>query len=156
MKLLWLSACAAFALDQISKYIVVHAMNLLELGHMAVVPPLLTFRMGWNDGINFGLMSGDGEARRWFLIAMTLVVVGLVIFWAHKERANRFLMLSFGLIVGGALGNVVDRWRYGAVADFLNVSCCGLHNPYAFNLADVLICAGAVGLIFSPRSIGRP
>jgi signal peptidase II len=62
----------------------------------------------------------------------------------HGPRAE----VSAGLLIGGALGNVVDRVLYGAVADFLNMSCCGIENPYTFNVADIAIFAGAIGLIF--------
>jgi signal peptidase II len=67
--------------------------------------------------------------------------------------------LSGGLLVGGALGNVVDRIAYGAVADFLNMSCCGIENPYAFNIADIAIFAGAIGLVIFSRGTpkaGKP
>ena len=64
-----------------------------------------------------------------------------------REGGGRMMRISAGLLVGGALGNVVDRVLYGAVADFLNVSCCGIENPYAFNVADIAIFAGAVGLV---------
>jgi signal peptidase II len=57
-------------------------------------------------------------------------------------------MVCAGVLIGGALGNVVDRVVYGAVADFLNMSCCGIENPYAFNVADVAIFVGALGLVF--------
>ncbi|MCC5973356.1 MAG: signal peptidase II, partial [Rubellimicrobium sp.] len=57
------------------------------------------------------------------------------------------VQVSAGLLVGGALGNVVDRLLYGAVADFLNMSCCGISNPYAFNVADIAVFAGAIGLV---------
>ena len=61
-------------------------------------------------------------------------------------------MISAGLLVGGALANVLDRLIYGAVADFLNMSCCGITNPFSFNIADVWIFVGAVGLIFATDS----
>jgi signal peptidase II len=57
------------------------------------------------------------------------------------------MRLSAGVLIGGALGNVVDRVAYGAVADFLNMSCCGFENPYAFNVADIAIFAGAIGIV---------
>ncbi len=62
-------------------------------------------------------------------------------------------MISAGLLVGGALGNVIDRVIYGAVADFLNMSCCGIENPYSFNIADIAIFAGALGLVLF---MGKP
>jgi signal peptidase II len=67
--------------------------------------------------------------------------------WIRREGAGRWAQISAGLLVGGALGNVIDRIVYGAVADFLNMSCCGIENPYAFNVADIAIFAGAIGLI---------
>jgi signal peptidase II len=65
----------------------------------------------------------------------------------RRERGNAGADLGRGLLVGGALGNVIDRIAYGAVADFLNMSCCGIENPYAFNVADIAIFAGALGLV---------
>jgi signal peptidase II len=72
--------------------------------------------------------------------------------WTRREAGSKPVQISAGLLIGGALGNVVDRVAYGAVADFLNMSCCGIENPYAFNVADVAIFAGAIGLVvFSGR-----
>jgi signal peptidase II len=65
----------------------------------------------------------------------------------RRERGNWKAELAGGLLVGGALGNIVDRIAYGAVADFLNMSCCGIENPYAFNVADIAIFGGALGLV---------
>jgi signal peptidase II len=66
------------------------------------------------------------------------------------RRSEAWFTLGGGLLIGGALGNAVDRVRFGAVADFLNVTCCGLVNPYAFNVADIAIFAGALVLAFAP------
>ncbi|MEM8956684.1 MAG: signal peptidase II, partial [Pseudomonadota bacterium] len=104
------------------------------------------FQMGWNEGINFGLFSGASDATRWILIAIALAVCAWVARWALQDGRPRVL-LSAGLLIGGALGNVVDRLIHGAVADFLNMSCCGIANPYSFNLADVGVFLGAAGLI---------
>jgi len=65
-----------------------------------------------------------------------------------RDPPGRLGFLSAGVLVGGALGNVVDRIVYGAVADFLNMSCCGLVNPFAFNVADIAVFVGAIGLVF--------
>jgi signal peptidase II len=109
-----------------------------------VLPPFLNLRMAWNDGINFGLDIGVG---RWVLIGAALVISALVLLWVRKEAHKRWVAISAGFLIGGALGNVVDRILYGAVADFLNMSCCGITNPFAFNVADVAIFVGAVGLV---------
>ena len=145
MRALWISAVAAFAVDQLSKLAVVHLLDLKSLGAIEVAPPYLTFLMGWNEGINFGLLHGAGA--RWLLIAVAVGVSLLLVRWARGFTRTAPLV-SAGLIVGGALANALDRILYGAVADFLNMSCCGIANPYAFNLADVFIFAGALGLVF--------
>ena len=135
-------------LDQVSKVIVVHLLGLISRGTIEVLPPWLVFSMAWNRGVNFGLFAGDSDAARWILIALALAISAWVLVWLSRERPGRWGMISGGLLVGGALGNVVDRVLYGAVADFLNMSCCGIANPYSFNVADIAIFAGAIGLIF--------
>ncbi len=152
MRGLWITAAVIFLADQASKWTIVEWMNLKELGRIDVLPPLLTFQMAWNEGINFGLFSSAGDARRWILILVGLVITLLVLRWVRAEKMGRWGMISGGLMVGGALGNVFDRVVWGAVADFLNMSCCGFQNPYSFNIADIAIFAGAIGLIlFGPK-----
>ena len=137
------------ALDRLSKLWIVEWMNLQQLLAIDVLPPFLNFRMAWNRGINFGLFGSDAETMRWGLTTLAVVVsIGLLI-WAART-SSRAIGLCVGLIVGGALGNAWDRVIYGAVADFLNMSCCGIDNPFAFNIADAAIFLGAVILIFLP------
>lgn len=146
MRVFTIAAILAFLVDQASKLIVVHWMNLKELLAVDVFPPLLTFRMGWNRGVNFGLFTQDNDGARWVLIGLALMICAVVLFWTRNERDPK-VHLSSGLLIGGALANALDRVIYGAVADFLNMSCCGIHNPFTFNLADVFIFLGAFGLI---------
>lgn len=134
-----------FLLDQATKYLVVHWMGLLTRGEIDVWPGVVAFRMAWNDGVNFGL--GGGLDLRWALVAVAVAISAFVVVWVRREGRDARAHLAAGLLVGGAMGNVVDRVLYGAVADFLNVSCCGLNNPYAFNVADVAVFAGALGLV---------
>ena len=143
MKPVFWSAFWTFIADQLIKYFVVHALNLRVLGALDVVPPYLNLRMAWNFGINFGLF----DTSRWVLIAIALAVSGWVLHWVRREGHNLRAKISAGLLVGGAIGNLVDRLIYGAVADFLNMSCCGIDNPYAFNVADIAIFIGAIGLV---------
>ncbi len=146
MKALAIVAILIFALDQGSKYLVVHALNLIEIGRIDVFPPFLNFVMAWNRGINFGLGASGADWVRWALIAVSLVISLAVIVWAARRREFLF-SIGAGFVVGGALGNVIDRVQYGAVADFLNMSCCGINNPFVFNVADIAIFVGAALLI---------
>ncbi|SES29714.1 signal peptidase II [Tranquillimonas rosea] len=147
MRVLTLTAAAVFLLDQVTKVIVVHLMDLRSVGAIDVLPPYLNLRMAWNYGINFGLLSGQDAWVRWLLIAVALAISLWVVLWMRREKPGRWGLISGGLLVGGALGNVIDRLLYGAVADFLNMACCGIENPYAFNVADIAIFAGALGLV---------
>ena len=157
VSMLFWSGFWAFLLDQASKYLVVHWMGLVRLHEIDVLPPLLTFRYGENRGINFGLLDSGSEAARWVLIGFSLAVCVAVFTWVLRQRAGRWVLLSAGLLIGGALGNVVDRLLYGYVLDFLNMSCCGIDNPFVFNLGDVFIFAGAAGLIlFEGRGAREP
>jgi signal peptidase II len=159
MRRFWITSATIFVLDQALKYVVVHALNLIERGEIDVFPPFLVFRMAWNRGINFGLFAGDSDITRWVLIAIALAISAWVIWWIRAERGNWKAEVSGGLLVGGALGNVIDRILYGAVADFLNMSCCGIENPYAFNVADISIFVGAIGLVLfagNPPKAGKP
>ena len=144
MRRLFWTAFWVFLVDQASKYLVVHVLNLRQLGEIDVLPPFLNLRMAWNTGINFGIL----DVSRWLLIALAVVISGWVIYWVRSDSAQRpITQIAGGFLVGGAIGNVADRLIYGAVADFLNMSCCGIENPYAFNVADIAIFIGAVGLI---------
>ena len=153
MKLLWSVAAVTFVLDQLTKWLVVHVMGLAQKGEILVFPPFLQFRMAWNYGINFGLLSGERDITRWVLIAVAIGIVLLVLVWLRRDPPGRMGFVSAGLLIGGAVGNVIDRLLYGAVADFLNMSCCGIDNPFAFNVADIAIFAGAIGLALMP---GKP
>lgn len=147
MRIVFWSAFWAFLIDQISKYWVVHGLELSRVLAIDVLPPILNFRYGENRGINFGLFNQSSDLTRWGLILLAVAIVGGVLFWIRRAPTTRWGYIGAGLLVGGALGNVVDRVLYGYVLDFLNMSCCGINNPFVFNLADVFIFAGALGLV---------
>lgn len=155
VSLLFWSGFWAFLLDQASKYLVVHWLGLVRLREIDVLPPFLNFRYGENRGINFGLLDSGSDLARWVLIGFSLAVCIAVFTWALRQRAGRWMLVSAGLLIGGALGNVVDRLLYGYVLDFLNMSCCGINNPFVFNIGDVFIFAGAAGLILFEGRSGR-
>ena len=148
-----------FFLDQALKYLVVHVLQLDRVREIDVLDPWLNLRMAWNQGMNFGLFASDVDTTRWILIAIAIAVCLWVGIWVGRAKPSRFAQISAGLLIGGALGNVDDRFVYGAVADFLNMSCCGIENPYAFNVADIAIFAGALGLVLfsgGQATRGRP
>lgn len=145
--LIYAVALVALVLDQASKYAVIHVMQLDRRMSIDVLPPLLNFRYGENRGINFGLFQEAGDASRWILIGLSLAICLGVWIWLRRSGGKVRMRISAGLLIGGALGNVVDRLLYGYVLDFLNMSCCGIDNPFVFNVADIFIFAGAIGLI---------
>lgn len=156
MRWLGIGALAVFAVDQLSKLIVVHWMDLVYLRNIYVLPPYLNFKMGWNTGVNFGLFANNAEAARYLLIGVSVVVSFWLANWARKSFRTPLQFASAGAVIGGALANAFDRVLYGAVADFLNMSCCGYTNPYSFNLADVGIFVGVIGLLFLVRDEKTP
>jgi signal peptidase II len=126
--------------------------EVLDLRNRLVLPvwePVLNLTMAWNQGINFGLFD-MGSAGRWVLVAVAMAIVAALGVWLRRAR-GRVEVLGAGAIIGGALGNVWDRIEYGAVADFLNVSCCGIRNPFAFNVADAAIFGGVLALLVFGR-----
>ena len=146
MKVIGLTALVALLLDQLSKWVVLSVLKLDDVGDIKVLPPFVNFHMAWNKGVNFGLFGNDSAVMPYILTALALVICGAVLWWLRRSTDWR-AQVSAGLLIGGAIGNSIDRLRFGAVADFLNMSCCGIENPYAFNVADIAIFLGAVGLI---------
>jgi signal peptidase II len=147
MRILFWSAFAAFLIDQASKYVVIHMWQLSRVREIDVLPPFLNFRYGENRGINFGLFGDGSDASRFILIGLALVICVGVLIWLRRGRFGNKELISGGLLIGGALANVVDRLIYGYVLDFLNNSLPAWNNPFVYNVADVFIFAGAIGLI---------
>ncbi|SES99728.1 signal peptidase II [Paracoccus homiensis] len=144
------------ALDQALKYWVIHVMQLDRVREIDLLPPWLNLRMAWNQGVNFGLFASGQDQMRWVLIGIALVISGWVWVWLWRSAAGRLGRIAGGLLIGGALGNVIDRVAYGAVADFLNMSLPGWQNPYSFNVADIAIFMGAFGLVLLPQGEPKP
>jgi signal peptidase II len=138
-----------FGLDRLSKIVIVERLDLATIQKIPVWPPYLNFVMAWNKGVNFGWLGGFDA--RWLLVALSVAVSLALASWARK-KAGWAVLLASGAIIGGALGNAYDRVVYGAVADYLNMSCCGINNPYSFNVADVWIFGGALFLVLALES----
>lgn len=135
-------AAAVFAADQVSKF---SMRGLLPTPQdRLTVLPIFDLVHAWNYGVSFSLFTGTGDLRRFALIAVMLAISAAVTWWLYKTE--RFLSaLAYGLILGGALGNICDRLWHGAVFDFLYFHLAGYGWP-AFNLADSAIVCG-VGLL---------
>ncbi|MGB8621498.1 MAG: signal peptidase II [Paracoccaceae bacterium] len=147
MRLIAIAALAVLVLDQATKYLVVFGLDLRGRQAIDVLPPFLNFRMAWNRGVNFGLFAHDADVMRWVLVGIALAISLWVVIWAARAAHRPIVLVSAGVLVGGALGNALDRVFLGAVADFLNMSCCGIRNPFSFNVADTAVFAGVAGLV---------
>ena len=133
--------------DQLSKLTMLYLLDLPSVGIIDVFPPYLQFTMAWNYGVNFGLFANSTEIMRWVLIIIAFLICFVVIRWSVSEKFGSLGLVACGFLVGGAAGNAIDRFFHGAVVDFLNVSCCGISNPFAFNVADIFIFFGALVLV---------
>ncbi|MEO1330806.1 MAG: signal peptidase II [Pseudomonadota bacterium] len=135
-------ATPLYAVDQASKWWVLQELNLRALGAVEI-GPFLNFVYALNTGVNFGLFASGSPNQQLFLAGFAAAVsLALLIWSARTDRLS--IALACGMVVGGALANATDRLTEGGVVDFLNVSCCGIRNPFAFNIADVAIFAGAL------------
>lgn len=145
-------AVAAFALDQASKWWVLEQLGLRERLRIEIAP-FLNFVYARNTGVNFGLMASSAEGQQILLAVFAAAVSVALLVWSWRTR-DGWIGVGCGLVVGGALGNALDRLREGAVVDFLNMDCCGIGNPYAFNVADAAIFLGAAVLAWA--AWGKP
>ncbi len=135
---------AVLAADQASKYWILEILRLPELGSVEVLP-FLNLTMVWNRGITFGLFGAESAAGGIVLGAVALAVVAALSVWLW--RAERALVAaSLGAVAGGAVGNVIDRVRFGAVVDFLHAHAFGW-SWYVFNVADAAIVCGVAALV---------
>ena len=134
------------ALDQVSKWFVVFYLELEQKLYLNLNNQFMNFYMAWNKGINFGLFEGDSTVQAYILTGIS-IAISIVFFIWLRNSTSLLIQILASLVIGGALGNAIDRLLYGAVADFINVTCCGIRNPYSFNLADVFIFIGLIGLL---------
>ena len=129
--------------DQLTKAWIISGLDLQEIGRVPVLAPIFNFTWVENRGVSFGLF-GDGSAR-WVLSVFSVAVATGLGWWALKAD-RRLLITAIGLVMGGAIGNVIDRIRFGYVVDFLDFSGTGVF-PWVFNVADSAITIGVVLLI---------
>jgi signal peptidase II len=143
------AAAITGVLDQALKLWLIFVFDLSAKGTVALTP-FAALVMTWNTGISYGWFQQDGPFGQWALLALKAVAVALLWIWLARA-GSRLTALSLGLIIGGALGNGIDRLAYGAVADFMLLhieTASWSFNWYVFNLADVAIVAGVAGLLY--------
>ena len=138
-------ALAVFALDQLTKWIVAGPLHLREVMQITILP---IFNLTWteNNGISLGLFNATTEVGRWMLVAVTSAIAIGVAIWIGREK-HRWDQAALGLILGGALGNILDRVRHGYVVDFADLHF-GAFRPFlVFNVGDAAISIGVVILL---------
>jgi signal peptidase II len=128
------------ALDQLSKYWIITVLRLPEVGKIEI-SSIFDFTMVWNYGVSFGAFTADADWERWALVGLSCVIASIFSVWLTRAT-RQVTILALALVIGGAIGNVIDRVRYGAVADFLDFSA--IHFPWVFNVADSAITLGAI------------
>ncbi len=140
---LWLAG-SVVVLDQLSKWIVLAT---LHPGESRYVAPFFNWVLAYNPGAAFSFLSNAGGWQRWFFTVLALAVSAWIVTLLRKHSDEFRLSLALALVLGGALGNVIDRIRFGAVVDFIQWHAAGYYWP-AFNVADSAITLGAVLLVW--------
>ncbi len=142
------SALVIIGLDQFSKWWVLNVIDLPDIGQVVLLP-VLNFTMVWNRGVTFGLFNGFGE---WSYLALTAVALAVVValgVWLRRAE-SRLVATALGAIAGGAISNVIDRLRFGAVVDFIHAHIGDL-SWYVFNVADAAIVCGVAALVLDTQ-----
>ncbi len=139
------AALITLVLDQATKLYTLFVFD-LPVKEPVEFAPFINLIVVWNRGISYGLFQQSSELGRWALIVISILASIALSVWIRRTTA-RLLAVSLGLIVGGAIGNVIDRLAYGAVFDFIQFHI-GSWSWYVFNVADAAIVAGVVGLLY--------
>ena len=144
-------ALVSILIDQASKWWIL--VEIMDPPKVIPVTSLLNFVLTWNRGVSFGLFNNEGNFGPWFFSILAIIIVGILLIWLRKAE-TKVQSISLGFIIGGAIGNVIDRVNHQAVLDFIDFHLGSSHWP-AFNAADSFITLGAVVLIvdslFSPQ-----
>jgi signal peptidase II len=139
--LVW--ALALIGIDQVTKQWI---LSLYQYGDWTPVTSFFNIVRAHNTGAAFSFLAEAGGWQRWFFVLIGVVATVLIIWQLRKHPAQKFFCFSISSILGGAIGNVVDRLQHGYVVDFLDFHFGGWHYP-AFNVADMAICVGAACLV---------
>jgi signal peptidase II len=147
-----LIAAISIVLDQATKWWILE--GIMQPPRIIPLTPFFNLLLTWNNGVSFGLFNNSNSLNAVLLSALAIVIVVFLFFWLRKAESTR-MAVGLGLIIGGALGNVIDRGLHGAVVDFLDFYINTLHWP-AFNVADSCITVGAIILIFDSLFSPKP
>ncbi len=147
-------AVAVLGLDQLSKYWIMEVLRLPEYATQEVFWPLQFTRI-WNQGVSFGLLQAGNDFVRWGMVAFNLGVALLLIRWVWRGQMRMLAAVGYGMLIGGAIGNAIDRALFGAVIDFLDVQRLGFF-PWIFNIADAGITVGVILFLLDSLRRERP
>ena len=137
-------AALVILVDQLSKYWILYVYDLPSRISTPIAGPF-SLTMVWNRGVSFGLFRADADLVRWILTLFSICVAIALAIWVRKAH-RPLLGVGLGLVIGGAIGNAIDRIRFGAVVDFLDFQRLGFF-PWVFNVADSAITIGVVFLL---------
>ncbi|MBB3764404.1 signal peptidase II [Sphingomicrobium lutaoense] len=150
----YLIALAIFIADQITKFIMLGPLELREVGRIDLLP-IFAFTYVENRGISLGMLQAQDDLSRWLLVAGTAAIAAIVGWWLRRET-QRWDQIGLAMILGGALGNIVDRVRLGYVVDFLDLHFGDFRPFYVFNIADAAISIGVVILLIRAFFMAAP
>ena len=139
-------AAIVFAVDQLTKWIVTGPLGLNRLGDQLVLLPIFNLTYTENNGISLGLLNATNETGRWMLVVLTSAIAAGVAFWIGREK-NRIDQAALGMVLGGALGNILDRVRHGYVVDFADLHFGDFRPFLVFNVGDAAISIAVVILL---------
>ena len=139
-------AAVVFALDQLTKWIVTGPLGINRLGDQLVLLPIFNFTYTENNGISLGLLNATNDLGRWMLVALTSAIAIGVAVWIGREK-NRIDQAALGMVLGGALGNILDRVRHGYVVDFADLHFGNFRPFLVFNVGDAAISIAVVILL---------
>src|SRR5437764_5547188 len=139
-------ALVVFALDQLAKWLVTGPLGINELGDQLVLLPIFNFTYTQNNGISLGLFNAQTDVGRWMLVAVTSAIAIGVAVWIGREK-NRLDQAALGMVLGGALGNIIDRVRFGYVVDFADLHFGDVRPFLVFNVGDAAISIAVVVLL---------
>ena len=138
-------ALIVFALEQITKWIVLGPLD-LRVVRLIEILPIFSLTYTENPGISLGLLPATSDTMRWLLVAGTAIIAVVVAVWITREK-NRIDQMALGMVLGGALGNILDRARHGYVVDFADLHFGEFRPFFIFNVADAAISIGVVILL---------